>query len=576
MTRKTQVSPRIALTAIFASIALAACTRFDPRSTVAWPCGVGIPPPGHVLPEIPSEPRSPSDPITLTVRQDSNRLCYVANGSADAPVIRVRQGSELTVALRNEITDPATIDAVTAPGQLKTANAVVPEQAGFYKVIAGARHHATGATNLHVHGFAVPPVAPQDEVLMTCIDPAVGPAQCGRREFTYHYQVPRDMPEGLYWYHPHVHGEVQAQMLMGLSGAIVVEGPLDDARRAAGIADRILIVRQMQDLDAGKTQNAAMTAASAVPPGAGAFKGEMATAVDTAHELLCSPNSGVDRISLNGTPVPLGDAPDSALARLEIAAGSKQLWRILNAATDAFLNLAIVDQGGTPLPLQVVGRDGAPLTGDSGRPLRPEMTTEPQMVPPSGRIELLVAAPPPGTKAYLITRAVDTGCAGDRLPERRMAVVVASPGASVAPPAAWPALTPRPDLFAGLMSRKTDRERVIALAEYPRPGTEDQTDFYIAERHPGAVFKPYEMDDPPAITVHAGTTEEWIVENWTNELHAFHIHQVHFRLLEVDGEKVRRPSATRRGQRSLRDGDRLSQQGGAGSAGQSANQTDLP
>jgi FtsP/CotA-like multicopper oxidase with cupredoxin domain len=26
------------------------------------------------------------------------------------------------------------------------------------------------------------------------------------------------MPEGLYWYHPHVHGEVQAQMLMGLSG----------------------------------------------------------------------------------------------------------------------------------------------------------------------------------------------------------------------------------------------------------------------------------------------------------------------------------------------------------------------
>ena len=284
-----------------------------------------------------------------------------------------------------------------------------------------------------------------------------------------------------------------------------------------------------------------MTAASAVPPGAGAFKGEMATAVDTAHELLCSPNSGVDRISLNGTPVPLGDAPDSALARLEIAAGSKQLWRILNAATDAFLNLAIVDQGGTPLPLQVVGRDGAPLTGDSGRPLRPEMTTEPQMVPPSGRIELLVAAPPPGTKAYLITRAVDTGCAGDRLPERRMAVVVASPGASVAPPAAWPALTPRPDLFAGLMSRKTDRERVIALAEYPRPGTEDQTDFYIAERHPGAVFKPYEMDDPPAITVHAGTTEEWIVENWTNELHAFHIHQVHFRLLEVDGEKVPDP-----------------------------------
>jgi len=46
----------------------------------------------------------------------------------------------------------------------------------------------------------------------------------------------------------------------------------------------------------------------------------------------------------------------------------------------------------------------------------------------------------------------------------------------------------------------------------------------------------------PAITVEAGTTEEWVVENWTNELHAFSIHQVHFRLLEIDGEKLAEPA----------------------------------
>ena len=55
------------------------------------------------------------------------------------------------------------------------------------------------------------------------------------------------------------------------------------------------------------------------------------------------------------------------------------------------------------------------------------------------------------------------------------------------------------------------------------------------------MLKPYHMGDPPAITVKAGTTEEWIVENWTNELHAFHIHQVHFRLLEIDGRRVDHP-----------------------------------
>ena len=535
MTRPSKASV-VALAALLASGTAAAGTEpaFDPRSTQAAPCGVGVPPPGHVVPELHTSPNG----LTLTVRQDGSRLCYVADGSADAPVIRVRQGGDLTITLRNEITDPAAIDAVTTPGRLRTPNGPVPQLAGFYKVIPGTRHHATGATNLHVHGFAVPPVAPQDEVLMTCTDPAVGPATCGRREFTYRYHVPPDMPAGLYWYHPHVHGEVQPQMLMGLSGAIVVEGPEDDARRAAGIAERVLIVRQTQDLDAGKTQGAVMIAAPATPPGVKSLKGKAATAIDTAHELLCAPNSGIDQISLNGTPVPVGDAPDSALARLEIAAGRKQLWRILNATTDAFLNLAIVDQAGLPLPLEVVARDGAPLTDDAGRPCRPVQATEPQMVPPSGRIEILAAAPPPGVKAYLVTRAVDTGCAGDRLPERRLAVISASPATTAASFAAWPPTTSRPDLFAGLMSRKTDRQRVIALAEYPRPGADDRTDFYIVERRPGAVLKPFEMGDPPAITVEAGTTEEWVVENWTNELHAFHIHQVHFRLLEIDGEKV--------------------------------------
>jgi FtsP/CotA-like multicopper oxidase with cupredoxin domain len=120
-------------------------------------------------------------------------------------------------------------------------------------------------------------------------------------------------------------------------------------------------------------------------------------------------------------------------------------------------------------------------------------------------------------------------------------VIPASPATTTASSAAWAPPTLRPDLFAGLMSRKTDRQRVIALAEYPRPGAYDQTDFYIVERRPGAVLKPFEMGDPPAITVEAGTTEEWVVENWTNELHTFHIHQVHFRLLEIDGDKVADP-----------------------------------
>lgn len=519
-------------------VAGADASVFDARSTGAAPCGTGTPPPGHTLPEV----RPQSAGITLTVRQDGNRLCYVANGNADAPVIRARLGSELTVTLANEITDPAAIDGVSGPGKLTSPNEPVPNSAGFYPVLPGMRHPATGATNLHVHGFAVPPVKPQDDVLTVCTDPASGPVGCGQRSFTYHYQVPADMPEGLYWYHPHVHGEVQAQMLMGLTGAIVIEGPRDDARRALGIEERVLIVRQTQDLDAGKTQAAAMTAAPSTTPDARRPEPPpVAMTVDTAHELLCNRNSAIDAISLNGTPVPLGDAPDSALANIKIAAPGKQLWRILNAATDAFLDLSIADASGQALPFEVIARDGSPLTDDAGAALPSVQMREAQLVPPAGRLEILVSAPPAGTKAYLVTHAVDTGCAGDRVPERRLAVIEASPGAAAAASAPLTERTRRPDLFSGLLRRHTDRQRVIALAEYPRPGSEDQIDFYIVERRPGAVLKPYRMGDPPAITVKAGTTEEWIVENWTNELHAFHIHQVHFRLLEIDGQRVDNP-----------------------------------
>ena len=121
------------------------------------------------------------------------------------------------------------------------------------------------------------------------------------------------------------------------------------------------------------------------------------------------------------------------------------------------------------------------------------------------------------------------------------AVVVASGAANAAAPAPHVDAAARPNLFAGVLSRKIDRRRVIALAEYPRPGTDDQTDFYIFERKPGAVLHTYMMGDAPAITVKAGTTEEWVIENWTNELHTFHIHQLHFRVLDVDGQPSSAP-----------------------------------
>jgi FtsP/CotA-like multicopper oxidase with cupredoxin domain len=45
----------------------------------------------------------------------------------------------------------------------------------------------------------------------------------------------------------------------------------------------------------------------------------------------------------------------------------------------------------------------------------------------------------------------------------------------------------------------------------------------------------------PDIVVKQGDVEDWIIENRSTELHAFHIHQLHFMLLESSGMAVNEP-----------------------------------
>lgn len=41
--------------------------------------------------------------------------------------------------------------------------------------------------------------------------------------------------------------------------------------------------------------------------------------------------------------------------------------------------------------------------------------------------------------------------------------------------------------------------------------------------------------------MHQGEVEDWIIENHTREAHAFHIHQIHFLLLDWSGIPVHEP-----------------------------------
>jgi FtsP/CotA-like multicopper oxidase with cupredoxin domain len=64
--------------------------------------------------------------------------------------------------------------------------------------------------------------------------------------------------------------------------------------------------------------------------------------------------------------------------------------------------------------------------------------------------------------------------------------------------------------------------------------------FFITEegREP-KMFDP--ASSVPDIVVHQGDVEDWIIENRSLELHAFHIHQIHFQLREWYGYEVNEP-----------------------------------
>jgi hypothetical protein len=70
--------------------------------------------------------------------------------------------------------------------------------------------------NLHTHGLHVSPGGNADNVLLDI------PAGEGN---VYDYAVPKDMPNGMYWYHSHRHTLTAQQTYLGLSGLLEIGRP---------------------------------------------------------------------------------------------------------------------------------------------------------------------------------------------------------------------------------------------------------------------------------------------------------------------------------------------------------------
>jgi FtsP/CotA-like multicopper oxidase with cupredoxin domain len=481
------------------------CPRSSPGSTVTEPENLNS--------------RNGVLKVELTARNEkekdgSTRYCFIDAEGKESPTLRVNPGDLVILTLKNDLTNlgsgtPAALSHmqmdIDRTRTVCTASDVMSED----------------STNLHFHGLTIPPACHQDDVLHTSIQPGDAP-------FEYRFRIPENEPPGLYWYHPHIHGFTKEQVLGGASGAIIVEGIERADKAVAGLPERVLVIRD-QDL---LNPNAPPSKSEPVVP-----KTLLETDGDAANNGTGFGKPAKD-LSINFVPVPY---PDYTRARIEMKPGQEELWRVLNASGITYLNLEVLF-GHKPQPLGLVAMDGVPLNTVGLPPDFVDWQTH-LGIPPGARMEFIVKAPPEGVSALLVTRTVDTGPGGENDPNRALATI--TPSKDAPEPPVKLATMPKPlsaSRLAWLGNVVPVRTRRLYFSEklLDPNNPNSATEFYLTVDGQ----KPQKFDPKsgvPNIIAKQGTVEDWIIENRSSELHAFHIHQLHFMLLDYDGTPISEP-----------------------------------
>ena len=436
------------------------------------------------------------------------RYCYSYHDGREAPTLRVNPGDWLILRLRNDL-------HLLPHARVGAATHVHPSYVPPAPCGGGAMDGL--ATNLHFHGLTLPPMCHQDDVIGTLIP-------SGARSFEYRFQIPPDEPPGTYWYHPHVHGFTDPQVEGGASGALIVEGIERANKFVAGMPERVFVIRDGPLLN----PDALPSKESAAQP---------SLVRDPEGDILNTGTGGgkpARDLSINFVPVAF---PEYVPATVTVKPGAYELWHVVNAAAVTYLDLQTV-QGGVPQAMGLVSLDGVPITKNGAIPNRILWQAH-MLIPPGGRISFVYRTPSAGTQAALITAAVDTGPAGENDPIRPLATVISRADAPE-PPSTLPSVSS--PLAAAKSSWLGDitplRQRKLYFSEQPSDPKDPNSPTLFFITVDGQQPKIYDPHSPPDIVVHQGDIEDWTIENRSHELHAFHIHQIHFLLVGWNGAPV--------------------------------------
>jgi FtsP/CotA-like multicopper oxidase with cupredoxin domain len=415
--------------------------------------------------------------------------CLMTDTGLQEPTLHVNPGDTLTITVTNNTPQQPFGETYLAPNCGDSTVQYTPLPSGIT---------STGSSvNIHYHGTNVTPQCGGDNVTTTLIN--------SETTFQYSFTFPFDEPPGLYWYHPHVHGLAERDLLGGATGALVVDGIQNVQPAVAGHRQKFIVVRDQPQVQ-GLTEG----------PG----------------------NCGVDvpfqDISVNYVPIdshatfnPKGITFAPAVLRMQ--AGETQFWRVVNSSADTILDLQ-VRYDGVPQTLQIVAIDAVPVNSQEDTEESQLIPVERFRLPVASRVEFLVHAPAATVKvAQLVTNNINTGPQGDCDPTRPIFNIQLRDDREVVDDNVGHFTGKMTQQrFGGISNTPISKARVFQFSEI------QPTQFFITQVSAGQMPVVFDNNNPPAVVTTQGSVEKWIVQNIAQENHEFHMHQIHFKVLSQD------------------------------------------
>lgn len=392
------------------------------------------------------------------------------NGMLTGPTLRVKPGDTLKVHLVNDL-----------PG---------PEQEMVMKEGECAQPtHGFNVTNLHTHGLHISPKEPGDNVLVK-----VGPGH----DYPYKFEIlPAGNPgpekarqyPGTFWYHAHNHGSTAMQLASGMSGALIVEGDIDEVPEIKAARERLFLFQQLAYNDKGEVEE---------------FK-----------EIEDEWSTGQRHTIINGRVKP----------RFKMRPGEVERWRFIDSGIFEDLPVTIRPaQEGGAFKMYRIAIDG----------ITPPKSEEVASVElgPGYRVDLLVKAPAQKGTYYLYKQPSLYSLSGKKKSpgvnneqilaeievEGEDCVAGSTPSCATQIPVALPAPT---DMLPDIPKPKMTREIKFKVVNA------DLQLFSINNTC-------YDHNKPIAEPT-VGDVEEWTVSNLTEIAHPFHIHVNAFQIVDAQG-----------------------------------------